>query len=84
MGQYTLGVLTLINYVPIELGTAHQAGALTLWTMALWVLHSLRPASAALKAAGGGGTPQAKAALAVAATAASIPVMAAAGRAHSE
>jgi cytochrome c oxidase assembly protein subunit 15 len=71
-GQYVLGVTTLMNYVPVELGTAHQAGALTLWTLTLWVLHSMRPA-AAIKAAGVAGGPRMKVA---AAAVAAVPVMA--------
>ena len=63
-----------MNYVPVELGTAHQAGALTLWTLTLWVLHSMRPAAAAIKAAGVAGGPRVKVA---AAAVAAVPVMAA-------
>lgn len=40
-GQALLGITTLMNYVPVELGAAHQAGALALWTGALYTLHSL-------------------------------------------
>ena len=40
--QYALGVTTLMNYVPVELGVAHQAGALSTWTAAIWLLHTLR------------------------------------------
>lgn len=67
--QATLGISTLMMYVPVWLGAAHQAGALALWTTALYTLHSvqraLRPAAAA--AAG-----------TVAAAAAKAPVSAAA------
>ncbi len=49
--QVTLGIATLLTYVPASLGTAHQAGALTLLTLALCLLHTLRrgPAAAAVK-----------------------------------
>ena len=40
--QVSLGVLTLINAVPVELGSAHQAGALTLFSVVLFTLHSCR------------------------------------------
>jgi cytochrome c oxidase assembly protein subunit 15 len=39
----TLGVTTLLHYVPVSLGSAHQAGALTLFTLALALLHAVRP-----------------------------------------
>ena len=45
--QVTLGIATLLTYVPPALGTAHQAGALTLLTLALCLLHTLRRAPAA-------------------------------------
>lgn len=40
--QVTLGVATLLTYVPVTLGAAHQAGALTLFSVALVLLHTLR------------------------------------------
>merc|ERR1711871_121606 len=40
--QVGLGITTLMMYVPVELGVAHQGGALTLWTVALWLVHTLR------------------------------------------
>ena len=40
--QVTLGISTLLTYVPVSLGAAHQAGALTLFTVVLGLLHSLR------------------------------------------
>ena len=47
-GQVALGITALMHYVPVELGVAHQAGALTVWTVSLVLLHSLRrPAAAA-------------------------------------
>ena len=40
--QVSLGVATLLNHVPVALGSAHQAGALTLFSVAVSLLHSLR------------------------------------------
>lgn len=40
--QFSLGIATLVHAVPVSLGSAHQAGALTLFTLALWTLHALR------------------------------------------
>lgn len=40
--QYTLGVATLLAVVPVDLATAHQAGATLLLTAALVVLHGVR------------------------------------------
>lgn len=40
--QASLGIWTLLAAVPVELGTAHQAGALTLFSAALVLLHTLR------------------------------------------
>ncbi|KAK7304007.1 hypothetical protein RJT34_14987 [Clitoria ternatea] len=40
--QVTLGILTLLSYVPVSLGTAHQAGALTLLTLMLLLNHTVR------------------------------------------
>lgn len=42
--QATLGVATLLTYVPPALGAAHQAGALTVFTVLLGLLHAVRPA----------------------------------------
>ncbi|KAF9417882.1 Cytochrome c oxidase assembly protein cox15 [Entomortierella beljakovae] len=41
-GQVGLGITTLLYMVPVSLGTAHQAGALTLLTSALYLMHSLK------------------------------------------
>lgn len=41
--QAALGVSTLLLYVPVPLAAAHQAGALILFTAALWLLHRVRP-----------------------------------------
>lgn len=40
--QVALGIATLLTYVPVTLGSAHQAGALTLFSVALALVHSLR------------------------------------------
>jgi cytochrome c oxidase assembly protein subunit 15 len=40
--QVCLGIVTLLNAVPVSLGTAHQAGALGLFSITLTVLHTLR------------------------------------------
>lgn len=42
--QVGLGIATLLSYVPVSLGSAHQGGALTLFTLVLGVLYSTRPA----------------------------------------
>lgn len=50
--QVALGVTTLLTYVPVSLGAAHQANALALCSVALALLHSLRrPMGAAAPAA---------------------------------
>lgn len=41
-GQVGLGIATLVNCVPVHLGSAHQAGALTLFSVLLFTLHSCR------------------------------------------
>ena len=40
--QVTLGITTLMMHVPASLGSAHQAGALTLFSLVLALIHSLR------------------------------------------
>ena len=40
VAQVTLEA-TLMMYVLVELGVAHQGGALTLWTCGLWLVHTL-------------------------------------------
>ena len=47
-GQMTLGVVTLLNYVPISLAAAHQLGAAVVMTSGLYLCHSLRYAKPAL------------------------------------
>ncbi|CAJ1971546.1 unnamed protein product [Sphenostylis stenocarpa] len=46
--QVTLGISTLLSYVPVSLGTAHQAGALTLLTFMLLLNHTVRRPSLSL------------------------------------
>lgn len=41
--QAGLGIATLLLVVPIPLAAAHQAGAIVLFTMALWTVFVLRP-----------------------------------------
>jgi len=40
--QAALGVITLMTIVPVSLGAAHQAGALTVWTAIVYSQHALR------------------------------------------
>ena len=40
--QVALGIATLLMLVPIPLASAHQAGALVLFTLALFTMHTLR------------------------------------------
>ena len=40
--QLSLGVATVVHCVPVELGSAHQAGALTLFSLMIFALHSCR------------------------------------------
>ena len=40
--QVALGITTLVMAVPIVLGAAHQAVAMLLFTVALYLLHGLR------------------------------------------
>ncbi|VAW72990.1 Heme A synthase, cytochrome oxidase biogenesis protein Cox15-CtaA [hydrothermal vent metagenome] len=41
--QVTLGISTLLLHVPVALASMHQAGALTLLTVLLFVIHQLHP-----------------------------------------
>ncbi|WP_198148235.1 COX15/CtaA family protein [Elstera litoralis] len=43
--QIALGILTLLYQVPVDLGAAHQAGAVVLLTAALGLCHRLRVSS---------------------------------------
>ncbi|XP_022097716.1 cytochrome c oxidase assembly protein COX15 homolog isoform X2 [Acanthaster planci] len=40
--QITLGICTLLYFVPTKLAAAHQSGSLTLLTLALWFAHEIR------------------------------------------
>ncbi|XP_038214183.1 cytochrome c oxidase assembly protein COX15 homolog [Zerene cesonia] len=40
--QVTLGVLTLLYYVPTPLAATHQSGSLTLLTLAVWLTHEIK------------------------------------------
>lgn len=40
--QATLGVTTLLNYVPVPLATAHQSGSLILLSFAVWLSHEVK------------------------------------------
>jgi len=42
--QVGLGISTLLMHVPVHLGATHQAGALTMLTLSLYLLHALGPA----------------------------------------
>jgi cytochrome c oxidase assembly protein subunit 15 len=44
--QIGLGIATLLLQVPVPLGVAHQAGALCVFALVLWVNHELRAAPA--------------------------------------
>lgn len=46
--QVTLGISTLLSYVPVSLGAAHQAGALTLLTFMILLNHTVRRPSPSL------------------------------------
>ncbi len=41
LAQLALGIATLLLFVPVPLGAAHQAGALLTFSMALWTCHEL-------------------------------------------
>jgi cytochrome c oxidase assembly protein subunit 15 len=45
-GQVLLGIWTLLWVVPVWLGAAHQAGALTLLGLTVWALTRLSPSAA--------------------------------------
>ncbi|CAA6661556.1 unnamed protein product [Spirodela intermedia] len=46
--QVTLGITTLLTYVPASLGSAHQAGALTLFSLIILLAHVVRKPSPTL------------------------------------
>jgi cytochrome c oxidase assembly protein subunit 15 len=45
LGQVTLGITTLLHYVPISLAAAHQIGSIVVFSSGLYLAHSLRYAS---------------------------------------
>ena len=47
-GQVGLGISTLLHAVPVELGSAHQAGALALMSAAIALAHAVRVAPVAI------------------------------------
>lgn len=47
-GQFTLGVTTLLCYVPITLAALHQLGSVLVFTSGLYLVHSVRFARPAL------------------------------------
>ena len=46
LGQFTLGIVTLLNGVPAWMGAAHQLGAVLLLGACLWCVHGLSQKSA--------------------------------------
>ncbi len=42
--QVALGITTLLTYVPVPLGAAHQGGAMVLFTLMLSLLYAIKPA----------------------------------------
>jgi heme A synthase len=44
VGQAGLGITALVTYVPTELGSLHQCGAVVLWTVALCLTNLTRAA----------------------------------------
>lgn len=40
--QVTLGISTLLLYVPTSLAATHQSGSLALLSMAIWLMNELR------------------------------------------
>lgn len=47
LAQAALGVWTLLAWVPLGLGVAHQAGAMLVFAVAIWHLHTVRRANQA-------------------------------------
>lgn len=48
--QVGLGISTLMMYVPVPLAALHQAGALGLFSLSMWTVHSIRRHSVAAAA----------------------------------
>jgi heme a synthase len=49
-GQFTLGVTTLVTYVPISLAALHQIGSIVVLTSSIYLLHTTRTIMKALPA----------------------------------
>lgn len=47
-GQMTLGIATLLHYVPLSLAAAHQVGSIIVFSSGIYLTHSLRYARPAL------------------------------------
>ena len=47
LGQAALGVWTLLAWVPVGLGVAHQAGAMLALSVTVWHLYAIRRADRA-------------------------------------
>ncbi len=55
-GQVTLGITTLLYYVPISLAALHQLGSVVVFTSTLYLNHSLRYARPAIRRAAAAAT----------------------------
>jgi cytochrome c oxidase assembly protein subunit 15 len=53
VGQVTLGITTLLYYVPISLAAAHQVGSIVVFSSGIFLAHSLRYARPALHRSAG-------------------------------
>jgi cytochrome c oxidase assembly protein subunit 15 len=40
--QVTLGITTLLAYVPVHLAASHQSGSLVLLSLIIWLSHELK------------------------------------------
>lgn len=56
LGQVTLGITTLLYYVPISLAAAHQVGSVVVFSSGVYLAHSLRYARPGLARLSGSGT----------------------------
>jgi len=57
-GQMSLGIVTLLNYVPISLAASHQLGSLVVLTCGVYTAHSLRYAGGGVASKIGAGAVQ--------------------------
>ena len=76
VGQFTLGVSTLLLHVPLQLAAAHQLGALVVLTSSLYLAHSLRYAQPSLRRLAATATATAASSPAVGGVAAAAPTTA--------